>query len=100
MLKTLLDSSVNIKEAQLYVHLAENGPQNVIEIATELKVNKRRAYHVVKLLRERHFIIPCSTDCSSFEAVPFNKVLDLLLQSRLDEARRLETVYRFVNKER
>jgi len=100
MLKTLLDSSVNIKDAQLYVHLAVNGPQNVTEIATELKVNKRRAYRIVKLLMERHFIIPCSTDFSRFNAVPFDKVLDFLLQSRLNEAKRLETFYRLVNKER
>jgi sugar-specific transcriptional regulator TrmB len=100
MLKTLLDSTVDIKDAQLYVHLVINGPKNVKEISTALKVNRQHVYRVVKQLRERQFIVPCSADCSRFNAVPFDKVLDLLLQSRLDEAKLLETAYRLTDKKR
>jgi len=98
MLKTLIDSSVNMKDAQLYVHLAVNGPSSILEIATELKAEKRQIYRIVKKLRMRQFIFPCSTDCSRFNAVSFDKVLDLLKQSRLDEAKRIENTYRAVDK--
>ncbi len=98
MLKTLIDSSVNMKDAKLYVHLAINGPSSIQEIATELKAERRQIYRIVKKLRERQFIFPCSTDCSRFNAVSFDKVLDLLKQSRLDEARRIENAYRTMDK--
>jgi sugar-specific transcriptional regulator TrmB len=98
MLKTLIDSSVNMKDAQLYVYLAVNGPCNVQEIATALKTDRRQVYRTVKKLRERQFISPCSADCSRFNAVSFDKVLDLLMQSRLDEAKRIENAYRSMDR--
>ena len=100
MLKTLIDSNVNMKDARLYVHLAVSGPCSVQELATELKTDRRQVYRTVKKLRERQFIIPCSADCSRFNAVSFDKVLDLLMQSRLEEAKRIENSYRLMDKKR
>jgi sugar-specific transcriptional regulator TrmB len=88
MLKTLINLGFKPKDAQVYVYLALRGPKKAKDIANSLKINKRQVYRSLKRLHEKETVNKKSP--AMFCAISFDKVLELLANANLKEAKRIE----------
>jgi sugar-specific transcriptional regulator TrmB len=90
MIKTLENLNFKTLYAEVYVLLALNGPKKAKNIADTLKTNKRQVYRILKELHRRE-IIQTSPDLrGQYSAISFDKLLDILIQSNMEEANRME----------
>ena len=88
MQKTLINLGFTETDANIYIHLIEEGPRKSSEIAKALKLHKRRIYRTLKKLQSKG-MIGTSHECpANFSAVPFDKVLDLFIKANVEEAKR------------
>ncbi len=90
MLRALLDFGFKQQDAEVYVFLTLNGSQNVKTITIALKAHKRRIYRALNRLRQNRLVTATLDLPAQFTAVPFDKVLDLLMKANLKEAERIE----------
>jgi sugar-specific transcriptional regulator TrmB len=88
--RTLEGLGLSETDAQVYVFLATNGPQNAKDIATTLKMYTRKVYRSLKNLQSKEIVNATRKRPARFSAVPFEKALNLLIQAHLEEARYVE----------
>jgi sugar-specific transcriptional regulator TrmB len=90
VLKALVKLGLSQTDAEVYVFLATKGPQKAREVANALKMHKRQLYRSLKKLQNKGIVSSTAEHPARFSAVPFEKVLDLLLKAKLGEAQRIE----------
>lgn len=84
--KALIDLGLSDTETQIYIFLATKGPKKVREVATALRINRQQVYRIIKRLRNRS-IIAVNGYPAEFTAIPFEEVLNLLIQCRKKSAK-------------
>jgi sugar-specific transcriptional regulator TrmB len=90
VVRSLVGLGLKLSDAEVYVFLATNGPQKARDIATALKMYKRKIYRSLKSLQSKE-IVNATLECpAKFSAIPFDKVLNLLIKTHLEEARYIE----------
>ena len=77
------------REAKVYVQLITGGPQSPTEIAKALNLHARQICASLKKMRSRGFVEAHHKCQTPFLAVPFEKVLDLVIKSNIEEAERM-----------
>src|SRR4030042_3753227 len=90
VLKTLESLGRAQLDARVYVFLAKRGPQKAKDIAKSLKMPKQTLYFIIKHLQKRGIITSTLEHPARFNAVPFEKVLDLFIKSKMEEAHRIQ----------
>ncbi len=88
--KTLIDLGFEPLEAEIYVYLVLNGPQRVSAITAALGINRQQIYLALRKMEKRKIIFGSPNFPTIFSALSFDKVLDLLAQTNLHEAKRIE----------
>ena len=86
MLKTLESLGFSQLDARVYVLLAKRGPQKAIDAAKVLKMPRQTLYVIIKGLQKKGIVISTVEHPARFVAVPFEKVLDLFIKSKMEEA--------------
>ena len=81
---------VTEKDALVYIYLAKKGPQRAISIAATLNLSKCQLYESLRYLRDNGIVRYYFSRSTEFSAVSFEKAMDLLLQSNLNEVNILE----------
>jgi sugar-specific transcriptional regulator TrmB len=89
MIQTLIEFGFRPQDAQVYVFLAVNGSQKVKTIADNLKIQKRHVYRILERLQTRQIVKRCLPP-TQFSAIAFDKVLDLLEKTNIEEANHLK----------
>ena len=87
MLKTLVSLGFKQKEAQVYVHLAVNGPMRAQDIAKALDTQKLQVYRNLRKLRSKEVVKATSNLPAEFAAVSFEKVLDVFMKAAAEQAK-------------
>jgi sugar-specific transcriptional regulator TrmB len=87
--KTLINLGFTAIDVDVYIHLTREGPRKISEIAPALKLHTRRLYRILKRLQSKGIVEISKEYADSFSAVPFEKVLDLLIKANLEEAKSL-----------
>ena len=77
-------------DAQVYVFLALNGPQNAKQIITMMKQSKQQIYRSLKRLEKNNVVLASREFPAVFSADSFEKVLDLLSIKKEGQAEALE----------
>lgn len=77
-------------DARVYVFLATKGSQKAGDIASALKTYKRKIYRSLKSLENKEAVNATLERPAQFSAIPFDKVLDLLIKAHLEEAQYIE----------
>ena len=77
-------------DAQVYVFLANKGPQKTEKIAEELKLKELRIYHSLDSLKSKGVVKSTHEDSVLFYALPLNKALEKLVKEHLKEAQVVE----------
>ena len=77
-------------DAQVYIHLAIKGPQDVGNIAEALKLEEKLLFQSLKNLQNKGVVDSTLEQSALFSALPFNKTLELLVNVHLKETQNIE----------
>jgi len=90
MIKTLMSLGFGQLDAEVYAFLALNGAQKASAIAEAIRTYKRQVYRALEKLEKRKIVSGTENPRAHFVALPFDKLLDLLVKTNLLEARQIE----------
>ena len=89
-LKTLESLGFTQLDARVYVFLAKKGPQKAGDVAKCLKIPKQSIYFVIKNLQRDGIVTSTVERPARFSAVPFERVLDLFVNAKMEEAKQIQ----------
>jgi sugar-specific transcriptional regulator TrmB len=89
-LKTLESLGFTQLDAKVYVFLAKKGPQKAVDIAKCLKIPKQSIYFIIKNLQSEGTVTSTVERPARFSAVPFEKVLDFFVNTKMEEAKQIQ----------
>jgi sugar-specific transcriptional regulator TrmB len=96
VIKALIGLGLSQTDAEVYVHLATTGPATARNIIRNLAFNKRQVYRSLKRLQSKGITITSDEHPSEFSALPFEEVLDLLVEVKREQAKTLRESKRAV----
>ncbi|MGA2681016.1 MAG: helix-turn-helix domain-containing protein [Candidatus Bathyarchaeia archaeon] len=86
----LRDIKLTENESKVYVFLAKNGAQRAYGISRNLSIHKAQVYRVLKNLESRGIVDLTLEKPTRYAAVPFEKLLELLIKTKRDDLSFLE----------
>jgi sugar-specific transcriptional regulator TrmB len=89
-LKTLESLGFTQLDAKVYVFLAKKGPQKAGDVAKCLKIPKQSIYFIIRNLQSDGIVTSTVERPARFSAVPFEKVLDLFVNAKMEEAKQIQ----------
>lgn len=89
VVKTLESLGLSQLDAQVYVFLGKRGPQKAIDIGKYLHIQKQPLYRTLKNLQNKGIITSTFGHPASFSAVQFERVLDLFVKAKMEEAQQI-----------
>ena len=89
-LQTLVELGLTPMDAQVYLFLAKKGPKKGKEMLTALRMNRQQLYRSVKNLQSKGIVSSTLERPARFSAIPFEKVLDMAIKNKTDEAQQLQ----------
>ena len=89
-LKTLESLGFTQLDARVYVFLAKRGPQKAGDVAKCLKIPKQSIYFIIKNLQRDGIVTSTVERPARFSAVPFERVLDLFVNAKMDEVKQIQ----------
>lgn len=90
--ETLAALGLNRSDANVYVFLAKNGPHNGKDLCNALKMQKPQLYPCLKNLQNKQLVNATQQRPALFSAVPFETALELLIKTKMNEAKRTQQV--------
>jgi sugar-specific transcriptional regulator TrmB len=90
VLKTLSDLGLTKLDSKIYIYLAKKGPQKGKEISKALKVQRQQVYRSLKYLQSKAIVSATLERPAKFSAVSFEKVLDLFIRAKMEEAQTVQ----------
>ena len=90
MLKTLVNLGFKQSDSEVYVFLAEMGPQEGKAIADALKLPRQQLYRSLKNLQFRGMVSASPRQSARFSATPLEKVIDSLIEAKKEQALALQ----------
>ena len=90
MLKTLVKLGFEDIGAQIYVYLSKKGIMKASDICKALKLTKQQFYPSIKQLQGQGIVNSTIEHPARFSVMPFEKVLDLFIEAKMEEAERLQ----------
>ena len=88
--QTLTDLGLKKTEARIYFYLSKKGPKKGKEIAAAVGITKQRLYPILKNLQNKSVINRTLHRPSKFSAISYEKLLDLLSRTKIEEAKILQ----------
>ena len=89
-LKTLESLGFTQLDAKVYVFLAKKGPQKAGDLAKCLKIPKQSIYFIIRNLQSEGIVTSTVERPARFSAVSFEKVLDLFVNAKMEEAKQIQ----------
>lgn len=88
MHKILFNLSFSETEAAVYVYLTKEGPQTATDVGKALNLNKQMLNWSLRKMQSKGTISAYGYP-ARFSAIPFEKVLDLIIKHNIEEAERM-----------
>jgi sugar-specific transcriptional regulator TrmB len=88
--KALLSVGLSETDARVYVYLALKGPDKVVRIVDNLKMNKQQIYRSLKHLQDKRIVFADSKNQGVFSALLFEKALELLIETEKERTEILQ----------
>ena len=92
--KVLKDLKLTEKEADVYILLGKHGALKGGEIAKRIRRHKAQVYLILKSLQSKGIVEKTIEFPARFTAVPFDKILDLNIKTKREEAALMESARR------
>jgi sugar-specific transcriptional regulator TrmB len=77
-------------EAEVYIHIALNGPKKARDIAEALKISEQLLYRSLRSLKSKEIVHTSPPRPAEFSAIPFDKALELLMKAHIRESQNIE----------
>ena len=90
ILETLGGLGLSQSDARVYVFLAKEGPHTSKDLCVALSLQKPQLYPCLKNLQRTGLVNAAPQRPALFSAVSFDRVLDLLVQDKMEEAQRTQ----------
>jgi sugar-specific transcriptional regulator TrmB len=90
ILKALASLGLSQVEAEVYVHLAEKGPQKTQIIMQELNLQEPSLNNILESLMIKRLVYSTDKNFHMNHALPFDKALELLVSEHLKKAKIVE----------
>ena len=90
VLKTLEAFGLSRVDSEVYLYLAKKGPKKGREVAIALQIPKQQLYPSLKNLKNKGIISVSIDRPTLFSALAFEKVLELLIAIRVDQAKAIK----------
>lgn len=90
VLETLAGLGLNQSDARVYVFLAKKGPHTGKDLCNAMNLKKPQVYPCLKNLQSKGLVNATSERPAVFSAASFEKVLDLLIEGKMEEAQRTQ----------
>jgi sugar-specific transcriptional regulator TrmB len=90
MLKTLIGLGLKQVEAKIYIFLAKQGSHKALDIRKALKLTKQQLYPCLKNLESKGIVSATLENPARFSAIPFENLLDLFIETKIEETRHLQ----------
>jgi sugar-specific transcriptional regulator TrmB len=90
IIKVLASLGLSQTDVQIYIYLATEGPAKVRNIIKGLTINERQVYRSLQRLQSKGVTIASDERPFEFSAVPFEDVLDLLMEIKKEQAQALQ----------
>ena len=81
-MKVLTDLGLSRVDAELYVYLAKDGPQKMVDLVKALTYNKAKIYSILRNLQTKKLV---SKNPPVFCALPFEEALELLIKIKKEQ---------------
>jgi len=88
--KILKDVGLTEKEIEVYIFLTRHGALKGLDIAKRIKKHKAQVYNILKNLQTKGLVEPTLEFPARFTVVPFEKVIDLSVKAKREEAAFIE----------
>jgi len=88
--KVLKDIGITDKDIDVYIFLAKHGVLKGGEITSQTKTHKALIYRILKSLQSKGLVESTLEFPARFTAVPFERVIDLNIKLKHDEADKIE----------
>ena len=95
LLTSLLEFGLTQNQARVYLFLSKNTSKSAPEISNSLKIPRTETYHLLNGLQSKGITIAAFGKPTKFQAVPFDKSINILVnneRSRIDELEK-QTLY-------
>jgi sugar-specific transcriptional regulator TrmB len=79
--KTLMSLDLSQIDARVYIFLALTGPQNTLNIVSNLKISAQQISQSLTYLQNKGIIFADLENQNEFSALPFEKALELLIKT-------------------
>ena len=90
IIKGVVSLGLGQSEAEVYVHLAKQGPQKARTIAEALKMHEQHIYRSLRSLKNREIVNATPERPTEFCAISFDRALELLVKAHLKESQNIE----------
>ena len=90
LIRTLRDFGFTENECNVYIFVAKSGIVKAGEIASSLKIHKGQVYRILKNLQNKGIVESTLEFPSRFTAMPFEKVIDIIIKAKQEESIFLE----------
>jgi sugar-specific transcriptional regulator TrmB len=90
VLKALESLGLSRIDSQVYVYLATSGPKKAKDMINALTINKRQVYRSLTRLQNKGIALTNDERPFLFSAVPFEDVIDLLMEIKKEQAKALQ----------
>jgi sugar-specific transcriptional regulator TrmB len=90
IVKALANLGLSEIEAEIYIHLAKEGPQEILGITEALGIRKHQIYNNLRNLQKKGLLKQKSKRSRQFDVKPFQTTIDLLINTRLKNMQSIE----------
>jgi predicted transcriptional regulator len=90
IINTLKGLGLSNIDIQVYIFLAKNGPHELRDVASALKLKDREVTRSVKDLQGMTVVIASIQHPLEFMALPFEEVIDLLIEVKKEQAKAMQ----------
>lgn len=87
--KALIGLGLSETDSRIYIQIAMKGPVKSRTLIEELKIKKQQLYPILKKLVDKKIIQVTNTRPSIVTAVPFEIVLEMLINSKIEKSKEI-----------
>ena len=90
IIEALVSLDLTRTDAEVYIYIAMKGPETARKISESLSISRRQIYRSLKNLQNIDIVLVNNEVPSEFSAISFERVVDILLEMKNNQAKSLE----------
>jgi sugar-specific transcriptional regulator TrmB len=90
IIKALRGLGLSLVDAQVYIFLANSGPNTEKEIVENLQILEEKIYHSLNSLQDIEIVKTSGKPPIKYSAVPFEEVLDIFIEVKKEQTKTMQ----------